>query len=110
MLLEQCRPLNGGGCVRARFVVALQNWPLGGLMAPGALERRPGRLAGDKSGLLCRGWATSFAIEPKLASFSCPPLRPHLLVSSISVLWESLIYTSKAVSKKVRRREATVAR
>ena len=38
MLLEQCRPLNGGGCVRARFVVALQNWPLGGPMAPGALE------------------------------------------------------------------------
>ena len=52
MLLEQCRPLNGGGCVRARFVVALQKWPLGIPTAPGALERRLGGLAGDESGLL----------------------------------------------------------
>ena len=27
MLLEQCRRLNGGGCVRAGFVVALQTGP-----------------------------------------------------------------------------------
>ena len=100
MLLEQCRPLNGGGCVRARFVVALQNWPLGGLMAPGALERRPGRLAGDKSGLLCRGWATSFAIEPKLASFSCLPPRRHLLVSLHIGALQTNNYTSKPCAKK----------
>ena len=51
MPLEQCRPLKEGGCGRV-FVVAPQNWPLGGPTVPGALERRPGGLAGDKSGLL----------------------------------------------------------
>ena len=38
--------------MRAGFVVALQKWPLGIPTAPGALERRLGGLAGDKSGLL----------------------------------------------------------
>ena len=53
MLFEQCRPLNGGMVECGEFfVVAPQNWPLGGPTAPGALGRRPGGLAGDKSGLL----------------------------------------------------------
>ena len=81
MLLEQCRRLNGGGCVRAGFVVALQNWPLGGPTAPGALERRPGGLAGDKSCLLMSRLATSFAIEPQARKLLVSAAAPYLLVS-----------------------------
>ena len=52
MLLEECRPLNGGRASAAGFVPVAFFGPLRALTAPGALERRPGGLEGDKSGLL----------------------------------------------------------
>ena len=52
MLLEECRPLNGGGRVRRVLSQSPLFGPLRALTAPGALERRPGGLEGDKSGLL----------------------------------------------------------
>ena len=52
MLLEEYRPLNGGGRVRRVLSQSPLFGPLRALTAPGALERRLGGLAGDESGLL----------------------------------------------------------
>ena len=46
-----------------------------------------------------RGWALALIIEEQLASFSCPPLRLTYLFRSISVLFESLSFTSKPSAK-----------
>ena len=63
MLLEEYRPLNGGGRVRRVLSQSPLFGPLRALTAPGALERRLWGPTGDKSGLWLPRARLGFPLE-----------------------------------------------
>ena len=96
MLLEQCRPLNGR---RAVWVVCGGFCHLRHKNGPCAVRRLLERWNDVSGG--CSRTGPAFcdpgrrSLHSQARDQNSSAAAPHLLVSSISVLWESLRYTSK---------------